>query len=82
MFTALLVATHVAAAGVGVYAGPHVATLLAAWKGSRAVKNAAALVAKAEADAAALSAARKVVASQPKPAPIGAVGAATGPTGA
>lgn len=74
MFTALLVATHVAAAGVGVYAGPHVATLLAAWKGSRAVKNAAALVAKAEADAAALAAARAVVAAAPKPA-------ATGPTG-
>jgi hypothetical protein len=75
MWTAVLVASHAAAAGLGVYAGPHVATLVAAWKGSRAVKTAAALVAKAEADAKALEAARAVVAAQPKPA-------ATGPKGA
>ena len=65
MLTALvLVVTHIVAAVGGAYASPHVVTLWTAWSGSRAVKAAQALVAKAEADAAALAAARQTVATK------------------
>jgi hypothetical protein len=69
MFTALvLVVTHILAAIGGAYAGPHIATIYTSWSGSRAVKAAQALVAKVEADAKALEAAKAVVAAAPKPA--------------
>jgi hypothetical protein len=67
--------------GAGAYAGPHLATLVASFKASRALKDAEALVAKAEADADALRRARVVVAAQPKPAPSGTTGP-VGPTSA
>ena len=71
MLTAIaLVATHIVAAVGGAYAGPHVATIYTSWSGSRAVKAAQALVAKAEADAKALETAKAVVAAAPKPAPV------------
>lgn len=69
MFTALvLIITHVAAAVGGAYAGPHITTLYTSWSGSRAIKAAQALVAKVEADAKALEAAKAVVAAAPPPA--------------
>lgn len=72
MSVLVLVATHVLAAAAGAFAWPHVSTLFAGWSAGRAVKAAEALIAKAEADAKALEAARKVVAT--KPVAIGATG--------
>ena len=47
--------THVLTLAVGavagVYAWPHIATLYASWKNSRALSDARAVIAKAEADA-------------------------------
>jgi len=62
----------VAGAAGGAFAWPHIATLYASWKSSRVYSAAQAVIAKAEADAKALEAARKVVAAAPK---------ATGTTG-
>ena len=77
----LSVFTHVLTLAVGtvagVYAWPHIATLYASWKNSRALSDARAVIAKAEADLAALEAAKKVVAAAPKPAVTGT----TGPSG-
>jgi hypothetical protein len=75
MNTIVLIVTHAVAVAAGAFGWPHVQTLVASFKASRAVTTAKALVAKAEADAAALAAAKAVVAAQPKPG-------ATGPTGA
>lgn len=70
MFTAIvLIVTHVAAAVGGAYAGPHIATIYTSWSGSRAVKAAQALVAKVEADAKALEAAKVIIHSQPASPP-------------
>ena len=80
----LSVFTHVLTLAVGavagVYAWPHIATLYASWKNSRALSDARAVIAKAEADLAALEAAKKVVAAVPKPTPTGAPGS-VGPIG-
>jgi hypothetical protein len=73
-FVVVLVAV-VVAFGIGVFEGPTVTKWYASWSNGRAIKAAQALVAKAEADAKALEAARKVVAAQPAKA------TPTGPTG-
>lgn len=73
MFFIVLIAVAVSF-GLGVYLGPKVTALYASWSNSRAVKTAQALVAKADADVAALAAARKVVAAQPKATPSGPMG--------
>lgn len=72
---AALIVTHLAAVGAGVFAGPHITTWVSGLSASRAVANAKALVAKAEADAKALEAAKKVVASQPTPVTVTVTGA-------
>ena len=78
MSVLVLVVSHVVAAAAGAYTWPHLTTLLAAWKSSRAVADAKALIAKVEADAKALEAAKATVAA----APVVVVPAAvTGPTG-
>lgn len=68
MLIALSVVTHLVAAAGGAYVWPHLQTLYASFKASRAVKNAASLLAAEQARVAALEAAAKVVAAQPKPA--------------
>lgn len=76
MLTAVvLVVTHVVAAAAGAVGWVHLSPLVAKFTAGRAVSSAQKLVAKAKADAAALAAAEKLVAAQPKPA-------ASGPTGA
>ena len=82
MSTVLLVVSHLVAAVAGAVAWPHLTTLLAAWKSSRAVADAKALIAKVEADAKALEAAKATVAAAPvavvsapaAPAPSGTTG--------
>lgn len=74
MTVLVLVVTHALAAVAGAVAWPKLSALVSAYSASRAVSSAQALIAKAESDAAALVAAKKLVASQPIPV-------ATGPTG-
>jgi hypothetical protein len=78
------VATALAAFIVGTFEGPHIVAWFKSLNASRAVKAAQALIAKAEADAAALEAARKVVATKSITAGLSAAAVAalpTGPTG-
>ena len=56
----------VAGFAAGAFSWSHLVTLFASWKNSRALSVAQAVIAKAEADAKALEAARKVVAAAPK----------------
>lgn len=78
MLILLLAVSHAAVLAFGTFEGPKVVAfvggLVAKFQASRAVKNAEALVAAAEANAKALEAAKKLVASTP-------VAAATGPSG-
>ena len=61
---AILACTHVVALLAGVYGAPHVAALWTSFSANRAVKTAKALIAKAEADAKALEAAKATVAAK------------------
>ena len=76
MYAFLVVVAALAGLVVGAYEGPTLTKWYAAWKASKALADAKAIIAKAEADAAALEAAHKAVAAAPKPV------APTGPTGA
>ena len=74
-----LILSHVAALGAGVFFSPKIEAWFASWTAAKALKDAQSIIAKVEADAKALEAARKVVAAAPKTA---APTAAAGPTGA
>jgi hypothetical protein len=58
----ILALTHAVAVLAGAYGWPHVSTLWTSFSANRAVKTAKALIAKAEADAKALEAAKATVA--------------------
>ena len=77
MVTAVvLVVTHVVAAAAGAFGWVHgLSPLVAKFSASRVVTNAQKLVAKAEADAKALEAAKKLVAAQAHPGVSGPTGA-------
>ena len=83
MSVLVLVVTHLVAAAAGAFAWPHLNTLLANWKSSRAVADAKALIAKVEADAKALEAAKATVAAAPAAAaPVAVVPAPVAPAAA